>query len=532
MRQMILRIATKELYHNITTPRFITGFVLCLLLIPFSIVISINEYKSKISVYETEQKQADEENIAKVYSAYRPVIVKKPTPLSIFARGVSYNLGDRVKILFGDIPMMSEGKAESRDNPFLNRFFTFDFISILIIIISLMAFLFTYDICTWERETGTLKMMLSNPVSRSSVLTGKMLGTFLTLMPMLLFSYGLCILVIMFYPFIHFTSSEWVRIGLIFLLSVVFLVLFMVIGLFVSSRVKHSGTAIVICLVLWITFLFIVPNLANYSAKSFVKVGSAENLKFDIQEIDKEFYMKLEEYDKKLPKADWNTQFSSWSDIDGFYMIGGASKSYFERMKLKNEFTEPLRIDYADKKWSFRKDYITKLEKQQKIARYLSFLSPSEIFKESVNGLCASNAESHYNFLDQTHRFREELINYYKEKKLFSSCLYFTQQDPKNFMTSDEIVNYLTKGDLKSLAELEAKKDPMYLGKYMINKLPNSNINEWKPIDLSQFPKFNYLPAKVLNDIQNSLVQIIVLFALAFILFYFSYRAFIRYDVR
>jgi ABC-type transport system involved in multi-copper enzyme maturation permease subunit len=286
---MILRIATKELYHNITTPRFITGFVLCLLLIPFSIVISINEYRSKVNVYQTEQKLADKENQAKVYSTYRPVIVKKPTPLSLFARGVSYNLGNRVKILFGDIPMMSEGKAESRDNPFLNRFFTFDFISVLIIIISLMSFLFTYDICTWERETGTLKMMLSNPVSRASVLAGKMLGTFLTLLPILLFCYGLCILVIMLFPDIHFTSSEWVRIGIIFLLSVVFLVLFMIIGLFVSSRVKNSGTAIVICLVLWVTFLFIIPNLANYSAKSFVKVGSVENLNFDIRKLIKSF---------------------------------------------------------------------------------------------------------------------------------------------------------------------------------------------------------------------------------------------------
>ena len=176
---MILRIALKEWFQNIVTPRFITGFLLCVLLIPFSIVISINEYKSKVSVYESEKKQADEENQAKVYSAYRPVIVKEPTPLSIFARGVSYNLGDRVKIYFGDIPMMSEGKAESRDNPFLNRFFTFDFVSVLIIIISLMAFLFTHDICTGERESGTLKMMLSNPVSRATVLAGKMLGCIL-----------------------------------------------------------------------------------------------------------------------------------------------------------------------------------------------------------------------------------------------------------------------------------------------------------------------------------------------------------------
>jgi hypothetical protein len=143
---MIYRIASKEWLNNIVTPKFVTGFVLCLLLIPFSIVISINDYKSKMHVYAIEKKRADEENLAKAYSAYRPVIVKKPAALSIFSRGISYNVGSRVKVLFGDKPMLTEGKAESRDNPFLNRFFTFDFVSVLVIIMSLMAFLFTYDI--------------------------------------------------------------------------------------------------------------------------------------------------------------------------------------------------------------------------------------------------------------------------------------------------------------------------------------------------------------------------------------------------
>ena len=529
---MIFRIAAKEWFHNITTPRFITGFVLCMLLIPFSIVISINEYRSKVSVYETEQKQADEENQAKVYSTYRPVIVKRPTPLSIFARGVSYNLGNRVKVLFGDIPMMSEGKAESRDNPFLNRFFTFDFISVLIIIISLMAFLFTYDICTGERETGTLKLMLANPVSRASVLAGKMVGTFLTLLPTLLFSYGLCILVILFYPDIHFTAAEWVRIGLIFLLSIIFLILFMVIGLFVSSQVKHSGTGIVICLVLWVIFLFIIPNLSNYSAKSFVKIGSAENLNFDIQEIETEFDKKVNEHDKKLPGIDWGMSWHASWDTDGKSMIGGATKLAFEHTRLMNEYREPLRVEYADKKWTFRKAYITKLEKQQTFAQYFSFLSPSEIFKESVTGLCATNAQSHYNFLDQTRNYRQDLINYYKEKKLFSSYLYFTQNDPASFMTADEMVNYVTEGDIKTYSELKAKNDPFYLFSRKIRQIPNSNIFEWKPLDLSDLPKFVYRPAGVMDDVKHSLLHIGVLFALAIVLFYFSYRAFIRYDVR
>jgi ABC-type transport system involved in multi-copper enzyme maturation permease subunit len=527
---MIWHIAKKTLHHNITTPRFITGFVLCLLLIPFSIVISINEYKSKVNVYETEQKQADEENQAKVYSAYRPVIVKKPTPLSIFARGVSYNLGNRVKILFGDIPMMSEGKAESRDNPFLNCFFTFDFVSVLIIIISLMAFLFTYDLCTGEREAGTLKMMLANPVSRASVLAGKMTGTFFTLLPMLLFSYGLCVLVILFYPGIHFTSSEWLRIGLIFLLSIVFLVLFMVIGLFVSSQVKHSGTGIVICLVLWVTFLFIIPNLANYSAKSFVKVGSAENLKFDIDNLGKELNNKIDIFSKQQLEPDWSITSTYWKSSDGFLLIGGATKSFFEMTRNINEYSEPLRIDYADKIWNFRKVYITKLEKQKKFAQYLLFLSPTELFKESVIRLCATNAESHYNFLEQTRRYREELIRYYKEKKLFSSYLYFTQHDPESFMTADELVNFRTNGDCKTFEEFKTKRGEDW--NYLTKEIPNGNLWNWEPLNISQLPKFLYHPPNIQEDLRDSIWYIGILFALAILLFYVSYKAFIRYDVR
>ena len=134
--------------------------------------------------------------------------------------------------------------------------------------------------------------------------------------------------------------------------------------------------------------------------------------------------------------------------------IAGASQSYFEKERLMNIFREPLRIDYADKKWSIRKVYITKLGKQEKTAQYLSFLSPSEIFKKSINSLCATGAESHYRFLDQARKYREDLIRYYKENKFFSSYLYFTQQDPKSFMTADEMVNTLTNGEIKTLADL------------------------------------------------------------------------------
>ncbi len=42
-------------------------------------------------------------------------------------------------------------------------------------------------------------------------------------------------------------------------------------GLLVSARVRSSVTSIVVCLVLWVSFVFIIPNAAIYLAQSFVK---------------------------------------------------------------------------------------------------------------------------------------------------------------------------------------------------------------------------------------------------------------------
>jgi ABC-type transport system involved in multi-copper enzyme maturation permease subunit len=526
---MILQIALKELYNNITTPRFVTGFVLCLLLIPFPIVISINEYKSKLGVYEIERKKADEKNQALVYSAYRPVIVKKPTPLSIFARGISYNVGNQVKVLFGDKPMMTEGKAESRDNPFLNHFFTFDFVSVLIIIISLVAFLFTYDICTGERESGTLKMMLSNSVSRSTILLGKFLGNFFTLLPILLFSFILCLLVILLNPSVGFSPSEWIRIGLIFLYSLVFLILFMIIGLFVSSRVMNSGTSIVICLLLWITFLFIIPILANYSSKSFIRVGSIENLLYDINSLDTEFEKKKMEFSRQQPEPDWGISTYYGTEPDGSIMISGATRSFYEIIKHTNEFSEPLRIQYADKKWQFRRAYLDNLEKQQKFAEFFSFLSPSEVFKESVAGISSTDFRSHNRFLEQIRGYREILIDYYQRNKIFSSYLYFTQTSPADMMTADEMVNFRTEGKCKTLAEFDSRFGDW---KYLTVEPPNSHIYKWKPVDISLLPKFEYKPIGLLGDLRDSLLHFGVMLAVAVLLFYFSFLSFLKYDVR
>ncbi len=170
---MIGAVALKEFYSNLISSRFLLGFILCLVLIPFAMFVSISDYSSRARAYEMDRKQAGENNKPRVYSMLRPEIVKPPEPLSIFSAGIANQTGSSVKIYLGEKPMLAGGRSSTRENPLMNAFFSLDFTSILVLIVTLLAFLFTYDACSGEREKGTLKLVFTSSMSGRPSSLGK-----------------------------------------------------------------------------------------------------------------------------------------------------------------------------------------------------------------------------------------------------------------------------------------------------------------------------------------------------------------------
>ncbi|HDY89880.1 MAG TPA: hypothetical protein ENH82_17400 [bacterium] len=302
---MIFNIALKDFLNNLVSARFVIGFLLCLLLIPFTMLVNIDDFNEQFRVYELEKKKAEENfSQVRVYSALRPEIVRPPEPLGVFSSGISGNIGNKVKIWLGEKPFMAEGRTAIRDNPLLNSFFSIDFISILAVVLSLLALIFTYDSCTGEKEHGTLKLILSNSISRYKILLGKVLGVYLTILPIIIFCYLLASLLILNYYNAVFSAGGWISICILFLISILYLSVFIFIGIFISSLMHTSKTSIVTCLFVWVFFVFIVPNLSVYLAGSFVKVRSLDNLRYILNDLDREYKEKCNEYNKTLEQPD------------------------------------------------------------------------------------------------------------------------------------------------------------------------------------------------------------------------------------
>ncbi len=79
-------------------------------------------------------------------------------------------------------------------------------------------------------------------------------------------------------PNVHFSAGQLGRLALILALSLLYVGLFLSLGVLVSALTKRAATSVVVLLFLWSLFVFIIPNLGTLVARQFVTVPSVRAL--------------------------------------------------------------------------------------------------------------------------------------------------------------------------------------------------------------------------------------------------------------
>lgn len=518
---MIWLIAKKDFLLNLTSSRFVIGFLLCLIIIPFTMIVSVGSFPAQKRMYEVDKAEAAKTwSEIKVYSAVRPVLVMEPGALGIFTRGISDNMGNQVRVQLGEYPLFPTGHAGTRDNPLLNAFFSIDFTTVIAILMSLLALVFSYDLFTREREEGTMKLVFSNGIGRTAFLTAKFLGLLITLVPILIFNFLLSILIIMVTPEVALTPSDWIGVSLLFVAALLYLVLFILLGMLISALSKKSSTAIVVSLLAWVWLLFLVPDIAYYSAQSLVRVAPYDNVIYSLDEIERDFGQANDQQWGTIQQemgldgiGHWN-----WSGgYDGYDEMYGCVYETYEFHRRLDTWREPARLAMADKKWTFQKAWLDDLNRQERFRQVLSWLSPSEVFRQIAATLCRTSPESYLTYMEQARRYRESIVTYFTSKKLFESYTYFTQQDQASFLTIAQMNQMEADGffDTKNF-----KVPDHWEGSY------------YKPLNLDDVPSFVYHQPAAAATLKSSLGLVAGMVAVAVVLLLAVMGAFMKYDVR
>ncbi|MDR2038614.1 MAG: ABC transporter permease [Bacteroidales bacterium] len=256
----------KEILDNLYNFRYGIILALSVLVIGTSIFTMYRDYCSRVENYLVLRPEGKE-----------ATAIIPPTPLSVFVKGLDENLCRSYEIDFLGISM---GSSQQAVNRLFKLFTTPDLLYIIKIVLSLCAILMAYDMITREKENGTLKLILSNPVKRPALLFAKWLGGFTSFIVPILIVCLFSIAVVSLLPMVQFTWADYGKIGTFILTSILYLGIFFTLGLFISCLTARSVTSLILSLFFWTMIVFVVPNLGNSLSKQIIKTKSIEQLQF------------------------------------------------------------------------------------------------------------------------------------------------------------------------------------------------------------------------------------------------------------
>jgi len=128
---------------------------------------------------------------------------------------------------------------------------------------AILAVAISYDLINGERQRGSLKVLLSYPVYRDTIINGKFLGGLATAV---LVAVTTCVAGIGI--FIGFsgapqTSESLMRYVLFLGITVLYLMLFLGIGLLLSTLLTDPSSSLLGALFIWVASAYLVPQVAT-----------------------------------------------------------------------------------------------------------------------------------------------------------------------------------------------------------------------------------------------------------------------------
>ena len=279
---MIWHIAKREIYDNLNSLRFALATVLFLGLMLTNAVVHLREHPVRMQKYHDAVTRSlnglkSRTDLYEIAQWGPGGLYKKPSPLHFCAEGGDIFLSDHVhggfvfwttddlkgfwQLLY--LPATLNSKNIRPDT------IKVDWIFVIGYVLSLIAILFTFDSISSERGQGTLRLTLANPVPRHTVLIGKFLGALISISVPFTIAMLINLLVISTSSDVQLGPDAWNRLGIIFFVAILYLCLFLALGLLVSSRVQQSAASLVILLLMWVTFVVFMPSTLASIASGF-----------------------------------------------------------------------------------------------------------------------------------------------------------------------------------------------------------------------------------------------------------------------
>ena len=465
---MIGIVFKKEMLSHLLSQRFAACTVLAVVLIIANGVLTTQTYVHKKASY-LKQRTTENNKLHEItyYSALgsdelstinetipkaAPRALRLPRPLQVFSQGAERQLGQAVKVLLFEVPYQAEEISPFQSsNPYLAIFAFFDIVYIFQLVLGLLAILIASEAISGEKEDGTLRLMLTTNVSRTQVLVGKILAGLTTLTIPTALGFILLTILLLGTENIEIGISEWVRMGLLFALSLLYLLVFYLIGLAVSCATHRSATSLIYALFTWALLAIVLPNsisaLLNEQANMGEKHAEAHH---KAAQVWKEFdqvvtdlarahgqtrYFPIDMV-KRLPPTRERGTLSVIGGTESYSIRDGQTPSIYlsnvvDSPQLK-EFQdivrtgERLRLKYAQRTWNEKSPLLEGFSRRiQRWNDQLQRLLPAGAYAQASSVLAGTSRREYYDFIDQVRAYRGQIVAFLEDRDAFGTREWF-----------------------------------------------------------------------------------------------------------
>jgi len=450
---MFWHIAKREIYDNMTSLRFgFTIMLLVLLMIINAVTFITTGYRERVEQYEKDTAESRNKLKGNCSAVHNLVLegpgnlYKKPSPLTFCADGGEGNIPGKVEgkkagwtsRWGGNFGYTAKGfwrmnypNFDPNMRNIMPRYLKTDWAFIIGVLVSFASILFTFNAISGERERGTLKLMLAGSVPRSSVILGKFTGAFISIMLPLCIALLLNLVIINVSNSVVLDAGHWQRIGMMALISAIYVAVFVCLGIFVSARCSRSSTSLLALLLIWVIFVVLMPSILGSISSGLKKVPSTDEIsrrrESELDDLRDEYVAKgLYKVAPRRENPDMRA-VRLWGD----YLDA-------ERKTAENIMDEHLDAQLA----------------QIQLARQITRASPMSIYKYSLESISNTGFERHRRFIENVRAYRNKFWEYIKsedQKDRDSLHVYFVREGvsdkPANFENAPAFVEYFTLND-------------------------------------------------------------------------------------
>lgn len=138
-----------------------------------------------------------------------------------------------------------------------------NFINYLAMVGALLGMILGFTSINKERQTGALNLILSRPVYRDQLLSGKVVGN-AVLLALLMGAVGLVTwLALIFIGGVSLTAEQIIKLALTMGMSWLYLLTFFLLAMFFALWIRNGNHALLLTIIVWLVFAFVFPQIGD-----------------------------------------------------------------------------------------------------------------------------------------------------------------------------------------------------------------------------------------------------------------------------